>query len=131
MIASGCGAWVAEEVQGPAPVNDMALLMNAVRRDFPEHSDLFRIPFFPFNGVIYRRSDGDIMYPGLRYRGIQNVVIEADKTGYIRASHYNIVASASHAGQRIVVVVMGAPSAAVRRAAFARLIESGFAALGV
>jgi D-alanyl-D-alanine carboxypeptidase len=108
---------------------DIAVLMNAIHNDFPEYQDLFKIPSFHFGRSTIHRTDRDIMYPGLRYKSLSDVVIEADKTGTTNASKYNIVASVSHKGTRIVAVVMGAPSGSTRRLILKQLIESGYAAL--
>jgi D-alanyl-D-alanine carboxypeptidase len=57
-----------------------------------------------------------------RYTGIDGM-----KTGFICASGYNIVASATHDGRRLIAVVLGAPSSAARSIKAAELLENGFA----
>ena len=52
------------------------------------------------------------------------------KTGYTCASGYNIVASATREGHRIIAVVMGEPSKPARNARAAALIEHGFRIYG-
>jgi D-alanyl-D-alanine carboxypeptidase len=49
------------------------------------------------------------------------------KTGFICASGYNVVASATHDGKRLIAVVLGAPSSAARSVKAAELLERGFA----
>jgi D-alanyl-D-alanine carboxypeptidase len=48
------------------------------------------------------------------------------KTGFICASGFNLVASATRDGRRLIAVVLGAPSAAVRAVKAAQLLERGF-----
>ena len=50
-------------------------------------------------------------------------VVDGLKTGYLRASGYNIVATAKKENFRVIVVVLGAPSAKSRDDFTARLIE--------
>ncbi|WP_366514663.1 hypothetical protein [Roseibium sp.] len=46
------------------------------------------------------------------------------KTGYIRMSGYNLVATANRGGKRLIVVVMGGASEAARDKEVTRLIEA-------
>ena len=48
------------------------------------------------------------------------------KTGFICASGYNVVASATRNGRRLIAVVLGAWSGAVRAQKAAQLLERGF-----
>src|SRR5262245_28678493 len=48
------------------------------------------------------------------------------KTGFICASGFNLVASATRDGRRLIAVVMGAPSSAGRALKAAQLLERGF-----
>ena len=48
------------------------------------------------------------------------------KTGFICASGFNVVASATRNGKRLIAVVLGSPSSAVRAVKAARLLERGF-----
>jgi D-alanyl-D-alanine carboxypeptidase len=48
------------------------------------------------------------------------------KTGFICNSGYNLVATATRDGRRLIAVVLGAPSAAVRAVKAAQLLEQGF-----
>jgi D-alanyl-D-alanine carboxypeptidase len=48
------------------------------------------------------------------------------KTGFICASGYNLVASATRNGRRLIAVVLGAPSGAQRAETAASLLERGF-----
>src|SRR5207249_1061935 len=57
-------------------------------------------------------------------------VVRADgmKTGFICASGFNLVATATRDGKRVIAVVLGAPSGAVRAVKAAQLLERGFTA---
>src|SRR4029453_4117428 len=48
------------------------------------------------------------------------------KTGFICASGYNVVASATRNGRRLIAVVLGSWSGAVRAQKAAQLLERGF-----
>jgi D-alanyl-D-alanine carboxypeptidase len=50
------------------------------------------------------------------------------KTGFICASGFNLVATATRDGRRLIAVVLGAPSSSVRAIQAAELLEKGFAA---
>src|SRR5580700_6612498 len=49
------------------------------------------------------------------------------KTGFICASGYNLVASATHNGKRLIAVVLGSTSGHMRAVRAAQLLERGFA----
>jgi D-alanyl-D-alanine carboxypeptidase len=49
------------------------------------------------------------------------------KTGFICASGFNVVATATRGGKRLIAVVLGSPSPAVRAVKAAQLFERGFA----
>ena len=93
---------------------DMAVLALALQRDFPGRYRLFSTREFSYGGKKYR-STNDLLgkVPGL----------DGIKTGYIRASGYNLAASVRRGGSRIIVVVMGGPSGAARNAQVTALID--------
>ncbi len=99
---------------------DMTALARALIRDFPHHYTVFATPEFAHGGVTYRNHNqllGD-------YTGADGI-----KTGYIRASGYNLVASAVRDKRRVIGVVMGDRSPATRNARMAELMDRGFEAL--
>jgi len=53
------------------------------------------------------------------------------KTGFICASGFNLVATATRDGKRLIAVVLGAPSSAGRAIKAAQLLERGFAPTGL
>ncbi len=48
------------------------------------------------------------------------------KTGYVNASGYNLIATAQRGGQRVIGVILGAPSSAVRASQARTLMEACF-----
>jgi D-alanyl-D-alanine carboxypeptidase len=53
------------------------------------------------------------------------------KTGFICASGFNLVATASRGDKRLIAVILGAPSSASRALSAAQLFEKGFNGNGV
>ena len=84
---------------------DMARLAIALRRDFPDYYHYFSMSSFTYNGVTYP-GHNHVME---RYPGVDGV-----KTGFIRASGYNLVTSAERDGHRIVAVIMGGSTITAR-----------------
>ncbi|MDW6024622.1 D-alanyl-D-alanine carboxypeptidase family protein [Mesorhizobium sp. BAC0120] len=93
---------------------DMALLGLALRKRFPQYYYYFSTQSFAFNGRMIR-GHNDLL------GGVDGV--DGIKTGYIRASGYNIVTSVSRGNRKLVAVVMGGDSARARNAEVAALID--------
>ncbi len=93
---------------------DMAVLGMALRSRFPQHFHYFSQRSFAFNGRTIR-GHNDLLG---RVAGVDGI-----KTGYIRASGYNIVTSVSRGSRRLIIVVMGADSARARNAQVEVLID--------
>lgn len=96
---------------------DLAKLARAVIRDYPEYQHLWAL--------------GD-MQIGKRRLGTHNSLLKtydgADglKTGFICDSGYNVVASATRDGRRLIAVVLGETSGRDRALRAAGLLEHGF-----
>ena len=96
---------------------DMAILARAILRELPEYEMYWHIPAIKFGRRVMRNTNGLIgRYP------------EADgmKTGFICASGFNVVATATRGGRKLIVVVFGSRSGAVRSEKAAQLFEKGF-----
>jgi D-alanyl-D-alanine carboxypeptidase len=94
---------------------DMAVLAMALRRSFPHHYHYFANREFVFGGKVVRGHNSLLgRIPG----------VDGLKTGYIRASGFNLATSAGRGGRRIVAVVMGGESAAKRDAHMVSLVET-------
>lgn len=96
---------------------DMAILARALLREFPEYEMYWRIPAIKFGRKLMRNTNALIA----RYPGADGM-----KTGFICASGFNVVASATRDGKRLIAVVLGAPSSPVRAERAAALFEKGF-----
>lgn len=92
---------------------DMATLGLALREHFPHHYKYFSTRSFKYG----KRRYGNHNRLLGRVRGVDGI-----KTGYTRASGYNLVTSASKGKRRIVAVVMGGRSGKTRNAAMTRLV---------
>ena len=96
---------------------DMAVLGRALLRDFPDHVDLFDIGAIQLDDAIIPNHNGLLgHYPGA----------DGMKTGFTCSSGFNVVASATRNGRKLIAVVLGAPSARGRTMEAAQLFERGF-----
>jgi D-alanyl-D-alanine carboxypeptidase len=96
---------------------DLAILARALLHDFPEYDMYWHIPAIQL-GKKYMRNYNTLIG---RYEGADGM-----KTGFICASGFNLVASASRNGKRLIAVVLGSPSSPYRAAKAAGLLERGF-----
>lgn len=99
---------------------DMAKLGIALRRDFPQYYPMFKIQSFSYDGVTYPGHNRVMQ----RYAGVDGI-----KTGYIRASGFNLVTSIRKDGHNLVAVIMGGNSASSRDDAMIDMLDRTFAKL--
>ena len=94
---------------------DMAVLSLALRRDYPQYYSYFRLKSFEYRGKTIRG-----------HNKILDMVSGADgiKTGYIKASGYNLAASVRRNGRSLVAVVMGGKSGSARNEHMAQLLNA-------
>ncbi len=98
---------------------DLAILARAMIREFPEYESYWHISAIKYGKRVLRNYNSLIdRYPGA----------DGMKTGFICASGYNVVASATRNGKRLIAVVLGAYGGGVRAQKAAQLLERGFAA---
>ena len=96
---------------------DLAILARALIYHFPEHEMLFRIPAIKLGKSVLRNYNKLIdRYPGA----------DGMKTGFVCGSGYNLVATATRGGKRLIAVVLGARSGTARAEEAAMLFEKGF-----
>jgi D-alanyl-D-alanine carboxypeptidase len=101
---------------------DMAQLALALYHDYPREYPFFATRSFDFRGTIIVGHDHLLdWYPGA----------DGLKTGYIRASGFNLATSAVRDGHRLIGIVLGGTSAGVRDREMAALLDQGFEQLGV
>lgn len=81
---------------------DMAIMARTIIKKFPHHYHYFSTRVFYFRGRRYGNHNRLLgRYPG----------VDGLKTGYVRASGYNLIVSArNRAGTRVVAVVLGGRS---------------------
>ncbi|AWK88745.1 D-alanyl-D-alanine carboxypeptidase family protein [Azospirillum thermophilum] len=96
---------------------DMAILAKALVDRPARHYAYFSRRSFDWQGHrVYGHNRLMARYPGM----------DGLKTGYIAASGFNLAASAVRDGRRLIAVVLGGQSAALRDARVAALLDSGF-----
>ena len=99
---------------------DMATLALRLLRDFPRRYHYFSRDSYVFRGKEYKNHNNLLQsYPGT----------DGIKTGYIRASGFNLTASVRRDGRRLIGVVFGGRTAKSRDRHMRKLLESSFAAL--
>lgn len=96
---------------------DLGILARAIIRDLPEYEYFMHIPAIKFG----RRVTANFNKLIGRYPGADGM-----KTGFICASGFNLVATATRNNKRLIAVVLGAQSSAQRAAKAAQLLERGF-----
>jgi D-alanyl-D-alanine carboxypeptidase len=100
---------------------DLAILARALIREFPEYDYYWHLPGIRMGNKVQRNYNTLLgRYPGA----------DGMKTGFICAAGFNLVASATRNGKRLIAVVLGAPSSAVRALKAAQLLERGFGSSG-
>jgi D-alanyl-D-alanine carboxypeptidase len=96
---------------------DLGILARSFLRDLPEYEYFVHIPAIRFG----KRVTGNFNKLIGRYPGADGF-----KTGFICASGYNLVASATRNGRRLIAVVLGSSSGTARAVKAAQLLERGF-----
>ena len=101
---------------GGTPRN-IALVTQAMIREFPERYKMYSIREFTFNDIRQHNRNR------LLWRDDS---VDGVKTGHTDAAGYCLVASAKRDGMRLISVVMGSPSPRVRADASQALLNYGF-----
>ncbi len=96
---------------------DMALLTSALLRDFPQHADVFSNQEVSIRKLTLRSHNTLLK----TYEGADGL-----KTGFTCASGYNIVASATRNGRKVVAVIIGALRRSKRDQLAKQLLDFGF-----
>jgi D-alanyl-D-alanine carboxypeptidase len=96
---------------------DLAILARALIHDFPEYDFYWHVPAIKLGRVVMRNYNMLIdRFPGA----------DGMKTGFICASGFNLVATATRNNRRLIAVVLGTSSATARAEKAAQLLEKGF-----
>lgn len=100
---------------------DMALLARQILIEFPQYADYFAAP------AIRSGDKTDYSYNLLleRFGGADGM-----KTGFVCASGYNMVASATREGRQLIAVLFGTESQTDRAVEAAKLLLQGFETVG-
>jgi D-alanyl-D-alanine carboxypeptidase len=93
---------------------DLAVLGRAIQDRFPRYYRYFSTPSFAYNGALHRNHNHLLG----QVEGMDGI-----KTGYTRASGFNLLTSVRRRGHHIVAVVMGGKTAYTRDRIMAGLIE--------
>jgi len=96
---------------------DLAKLARAIIVEFPEYASLFALPQVQVGNKLIRTHNGMLV----DFEGADGM-----KTGFICDSGFNIVASATRDGRKLVAVVLGEITPASRRDRASNLLENGF-----
>lgn len=97
---------------------DLARLAAAIYRDFPDRAEVFSTSTVRIHKGTFH-SQNDLL------RSLDGA--DGMKTGFTCASGYNVVASASRNGRRLVAIVLGAVNRQKRSERATELLDAGFA----
>lgn len=97
---------------------DMAILAMHIMRDYPQYYGAFKTQYFTYKGRKYRNHNRLLF----GYRGTDGI-----KTGYTRASGFNLTASVQRGDKHLVGVVLGGRTGATRDAALRSLFDQHWA----
>lgn len=96
---------------------DLGKLSRAIVRDFPEYAEIWAMPVVQIGKMRLASHNGLLR----TFEGADGL-----KTGFICDSGFNVVASATREGTRLMAVVLGEPSPNERSVRAASLLEHGF-----
>ena len=96
---------------------DMARLAVAIRRDFPQFYDVFSAKSFGYKGKKFKNHNKLLS----SYSGTDGI-----KTGHIKASGFNLVASVERRGVRLVGVVFGGKTGRSRDKHMMQILDASF-----
>jgi D-alanyl-D-alanine carboxypeptidase len=94
---------------------DLATLGRAIQDRFPRQYSLFQTRNFEYDGWVYRNHNRLLG----KVEGVDGI-----KTGFTRASGFNLLTSAKSDGRHIITVVLGGRSARARDVQVASLVET-------
>jgi serine-type D-Ala-D-Ala carboxypeptidase (penicillin-binding protein 5/6) len=96
---------------------DIALLANAIIRDFPEYYSWYSVREFEYHGIKQQNRNGLLG---------RDPTVDGIKTGHTDSAGYCLVTSAKRNGMRLVSAVFGSTSMKSREDASAALINYGY-----
>lgn len=96
---------------------DLVTLSTRLMKDFPQYYHYFSTQSFTHKGTTYNSHNRMLR----NTRGVDGL-----KTGFIRASGFNIATSAKRGNRRVIAVVMGGQTAAARDQYMSHLLDYSF-----
>ncbi len=96
---------------------DMAKLGNELWKRFPGYYKYFKTPQWSYKGRTYKNHNKLMS----KYEGMDGI-----KTGYIRASGFNLVSSVNRGDHRLIGVVFGGKTSSQRNQIMARILDKSF-----
>lgn len=100
--------------------HDMAVLAKSLMNDHKEYYHYFKTPSFKYKGLTFKNHNALMK----TYKGMDGL-----KTGYIRASGFNLASSVTRNGKRVIGVVFGGKTSRARNMIMAHLLDKGFTKL--
>jgi len=97
--------------------HDMALLAQRLIRDYPQYYTVFETKYFSYKGKRYKNHNRLLF----GYKGTNGI-----KTGYTRASGFNLTASVQRDDKHLIAVVLGGRTGSQRDAAMRSLLDKYF-----
>jgi D-alanyl-D-alanine carboxypeptidase (penicillin-binding protein 5/6) len=106
----------------PSPMDyttphDMALLAQALIRDFPQYYHYFSVKEYTLNNTTQHNRNGLLT---------RDPTVDGLKTGHTESAGYCLVSSAKRNDMRLITVVMGTPSVKAREDGTSALLNYGF-----
>jgi D-alanyl-D-alanine carboxypeptidase (penicillin-binding protein 5/6) len=98
--------------------HDMAILAQALIRDFPDDYEVYKEKEFTYNGIRQYNRNSLLWDRSMNVDGV--------KTGHTEAGGYSLVASATRDNMRLISVVLGTNSKSARKQQNKRLLNFGF-----
>jgi D-alanyl-D-alanine carboxypeptidase len=96
---------------------DLGILAQALLRDFPEETSLYALTQTTIGKIVVGTHNALLTsFPGG----------DGIKTGYTCASGYNLAASATRDGRKLIAIILGESSSSARTARAAAMLENGF-----
>ncbi|WP_158008322.1 D-alanyl-D-alanine carboxypeptidase [Methyloceanibacter methanicus] len=93
---------------------DQAILAMHIMRDYPEYYTVFETKYFDYKGRKYRNHNRLLF----SYKGTTGI-----KTGYTRASGFNLTAAVERDDKHLIGVVLGGQTSSLRNAAMVSLLD--------
>lgn len=96
--------------------HDLALLAEAIIRDFPEYYPIYSIKSFAYN---------NITQPNRNLLLYRDSSVDGMKTGHTESAGFNLIASSKRDGRRVLSVVVGTTSPEARATESSKLLNWG------